>query len=200
MTIMMLMAFASCAKTEYYYVDDSLKEWFVDKDKADFQVLDQNGIIQNFHIDDALVDLIPSEAYFFFMKTDGSIYENIDQSGQVTYYQGNTLGLSISNYYDRNTYFALYFYDLRFVVDVDQEPFTCSECDDQIGQHLVPCTFEILDSHEVNGVTYEDVMHIKITDSSALSTRTTFPSELYYAKHYGPVEYELGGKVRFFRQ
>ena len=198
--VLTLMVFTSCVKTEYHYVDDSLKDWFVDRDKANFQVCDQNGITQIFQINDTLVDMLPGAAYFLFVKTDDDLCENIHQDGRVSYYQGNAFSLSITNYYSTSTHFALYFYDVRFVVDVDQDTFTCKECQDErtYGQ-ISPCSMEMLDSYEVNGVTYHDVMHFKVSDLDAISSRNTFPSELYYAKHYGPVEYELGGKVKCYR-
>lgn len=201
MAVMLMMAFTSCVKTEYHYVDDSLKEWFVDKDKAHFQVRDQNGITQNFHIDDTAVSMIPGWSYFLFVKTDDDLCENINQNGHVTFYQGNAFNLSVTNYYDESTHFALYFYDVRFVVDMDDGKFSCTECSDerQFGREVL-CAMEKLDSYTVNGVTYQDVMHFRITDFDAISARNTFPSELFYAKHYGPIEYELGGKVRFLRQ
>ncbi|MBR6848464.1 MAG: hypothetical protein IKM74_10090 [Bacteroidales bacterium] len=59
--------------------------------------------------------------------------------------------------------------------------------------------FKVHESFEFNGHVYHDVLHFRITDQDAI-TRNTFPTELYYAKHYGPVEYELGGEVRCLRQ
>lgn len=200
MAILLLMAFTSCVKTEYHYVDDSLKDWFVDRDKADFQVRDQNDITQDFHINDTLVDMIPGGSYVMFVKTDDDLCENIDQSGEVTYYQGNAFGMSITNYYGTSVNFILFFYDVRFTIDVEDGRLSCSQClDEKSFDGIVPCAMEMLDSHEVNGKTYHDVMHFKITDWDAVSSRNTFPSELYYAKHYGPVEYELGGKVKVYR-
>ncbi|MBO7083593.1 MAG: hypothetical protein J6W30_07095 [Bacteroidales bacterium] len=196
----LLMAFTSCVKTEYHYVDDSLKEWFVDRDKAVFQVGDQNGIEQDFRINDTLVDMVPACSYFMFVKTDDDLCENIHQDGRVTYYQGNAYSLSITNYYETSTHFSLYFYDVCFTLDVENGQFSCTEgVDDKSLGRVVPCSMEMLDSHEVNGVTYHDVMHFKITDWDVVSTRNTFPSELYFAKHYGPIEYELGGTVRIKR-
>jgi hypothetical protein len=199
--VVLLMAFTSCVKTEYHYVDEPLKDWFVDRNKANFQVCDQNGITQDFHIGDTMVDMLPGAAYVLGFKTDDDLCENIDQDGRVTFYQGHTFGLSITNYYSKHTHFVLFFYDVRFAVEVDESPFSCSVCLDekQLGRE-VHCTMEMLDYYEVDGVTYQDVMHFKITDFDALSSRNTFPSELYYAKHYGPVEYELAGKVRYHRK
>lgn len=200
MAILLLMAFASCVKTEYHYVDDSLKDWFVDRDKADFQVRDQNDITQDFHINDTMVGMVPGWSTFLFVKTDEDFCENICQDGRVTYYLGHTFGLSITNYYETSTHFSLYFYDVCFTLDVEEGKFSCSEClDEKSLGGTVPCSLEMLDSYMVNGVTYHDVMHFKITDWDAISTRNTFPSELYYAKHYGPIEYELGGEVRIKR-
>ena len=197
MAVLLLMAFTSCVKTEYHYVDDSLKVWFVDRDKADFQVRDENGITQEFNIYDTVVDWVPGWSYFLFVKTDDDLCENIHQNGWATYYVGNAIGLSITNYYEKSTHFSLYFYDVCFTLDVEDGRFSCSEClDEKTPGGIVPCTMEMLDSHEVNGKVYHDVMHFRITDWNAVNSRNTFPSELYYAKHYGPIEYELGGTVR----
>lgn len=201
MAVLLLMALASCAKTEYHYVDDSFKEWFVDHDKALFQVRDENGITQEFKVADTTVGMIPGWSYFLFVETDSDLCENINQNGWVTYYVGNAFSLNVTNYYEKSTHFSLYFYDVCFTIDVDEEQFSCTECIDEetLGRKF-PCSLEMLDSHEVNGKVYHDVMHFKITDWEAIHSRTTFPSEIYYAKHYGPVEYELGGEIRIRRE
>lgn len=198
MAVVLLMALASCAKTEYHYVDDSLKEWFVDSDKASFQVRDQNGITQQFHFQNTTVDMIPGSSYFLFVKTDDDLCENIHQNGQVTYFIGSACSLNVTNYYETSTYFSLCFYDLQYYIDVEEGVFTCTRGGDVLMNRDVNCSMELLDSHEVNGVTYYGVMHFRVTDWDAI-TRTTFPTELYYAKHYGPIEYELGGNVRIKR-
>lgn len=194
--LFVLMAFTSCVKTEYHYVDDSLKVWFVDRDKADFQVRDQNGITQQFQVFDTVVGMVPGESYFLFVKTDEDLCENINQNGNVSFYQGQALSLSVTNYYGTGHSFSLCFYDVNYAVEVE-DGFTCTRAfdnKDYAGRNI-PCTLEMLDSYEVNGKVYSDVMHFKITDWDAISTRNTFPSELYYAKHYGPIEYELGGTI-----
>ena len=199
MAVLLLTALTSCVKTEYHYVDDRFKEWFVDRDKACFQVCDQNGITQEFAFSPYSSDMLSGSSYFMFVKTDEDLCENIHQQGQVSFYEGRSCVLNITNYYSNGTYFALYFYDVYFVIDVDGAAFSCNRCSDEkyIGRQY-RCSLEMLDFHEVNGVTYRDVMHFKVTDPNAV-TRNTFPTELYYAKHYGPVEYELGGKVRCCR-
>ena len=199
MAVLLLMALASCVKTEYHYVDDRLKEWFVDKDKLAFQVQDQNGITQEFDFSLPQVDMVEGAAYFMFFKTDEDLCENIYQNGRVSFYDGRGCNLSVTNYYDKNNHFALCFYDVSFDVNVDQEQFSCNNCyDDKYFSRSYHCSMEVLRSHEVNGVVYNDVLHFKVTDQDAV-TRNTFPTELYYAKHYGPIEYELGGKVRCYR-
>lgn len=196
---MLLLTMASCVKTEYHYVDDSLKAWFVDGDKANFMVVDQNDIAQQFVFQGTSVDMLPGSSYFMFVKTDEDLCENIYQNGRVSFYDGNACSLSVTNYYSLGHHFALYFYDVRFVVDVDGETFSCTQCsDEKYIERNYRCTMEMLPSHEVNGLVYDDVLHFRITDQDAV-TRNTFPTELYYAKHYGPVEYELGGKVRYLR-
>ena len=200
LAVVLLMALTSCVKTEYHYVDDSFKEWFVDKDKLAFHVQDQNGITQEFDFSAPRADMLEGASYFMFVKTDDDLCENIYQEGRVSFYEGRGCNLSVTNYYSKSTHFALYFYDVRFVVDVDEGHFTCTTCsDERLIERLYNCTMEVLPSHEVNGVVYNDVLHFKVTDQDAV-TRTTFPTELYYAKHYGPIEYELGGKVRCLRQ
>ena len=200
MAVLLLTAFTSCIKTEYHYVDDSFKEWFVDSDKAHFQVCDQNGITQMFDFLDRESEMTSGYSYFFFVKTSDDQCENISQQGRVTFYDGRGCILNVTNYYSEETYFALYFYDVYYIINVDEGVFSCTRCNDEtLMEHQYHCSMEMLDSHEVNGVTYHDVMHFRVSDPDAI-TRNTFPTELYYAKHYGPVEYELGGKVRCLRQ
>lgn len=200
MAVVLLMALTSCVKPEYHYVDDRFKEWFVDQDKLAFHVQDQNGITQEFDFSAPQTDMVEGNAYFLFVKTDEDLCENIYQEGRVSFYEGRACNLSVTNYYSKNTHFALCFYDVQFDVNVDGEHFTCTTCsDERFIERQYCCSMEMLPSHEVNGHVYEDVMHFRITDLDAI-TRNTFPTELYYAKHYGPIEYELGGKVRCLRQ
>ena len=199
MAVLLLTALTSCVKTEYHYVDDRFKEWFVDRDKTSFQVRDQNGITQDFSFSPTRSNMLPASSYFMFVKTDEDLCENLYQQGTVSFYDGRGCILNITNYYSTGTYFALDFYDVQFVVDVDGDTFKCSSCyDEKYIERYYRCSMEVLRSHEVNGVVYNDVMHFKVTDQDAV-TRNTFPTELYYAKHYGPIEYELGGKVRCCR-
>ena len=200
MAVLLLMAFTSCVKTEFHYVDDSLKVWFVDHDKAEFLVRDESGITREFTVSDTTVAVIPGWSYFLFIKTDDDLCQSIFQNGWATYYEGNAFDLVVTNYYDQSTHFSLCFYDVCFTVDVEDGQFSCTECRDEkslLG--TVPCTLEMLDTYEVNGKVYQGVMHFTITDWNAVNSRNTFPSELYYAKHYGPIEYELGGDVRIKR-
>lgn len=200
MAVVLLMALTSCVKPEYHYVDDSLKEWFVDKDKLAFHIQDQNGITQEFDFSAPQTDMVEGASYFMFVKTDEDLCENIHQEGRASFYEGRACYLGVTNYYGRNTHFALCFYDVQFDVNVDGEQFSCRSCyDDRYFNREYHCSMEVLRSHEVNGLVYNDVLHFRITDQDAI-TRNTFPTELYYAKHYGPVEYELGGEVRCLRQ
>ena len=197
---MLLLSMSSCVKPEYHYVGDSFKEWFVDQDKLAFEVQDQNGITQEFDFSAPQTDMVEGASYFMFVKTDEDLCENIHQEGRVSFYEGRACNLSVTNYYSKNTHFALGFYDVQFDVNVDGEQFTCQHCyDDKYFNREYRCSMEALPTYEVNGVVYNDVMHFRITDQDAI-TRNTFPTELYYAKHYGPIEYELGGEVRFLRQ
>ena len=197
---MLLLSMSSCVKTECHYVDDRFKEWFVDTDKLVFHVQDQNGITQEFDFSAPQSDMVEGNAYFLFVKTDEDLCENIHQDSRVSFYEGRACYLSVTNYYGRNTHFALGFYDVQFDVNVDGEQFTCQHCyDDKYFNREYRCSMEALPTYEVNGVVYNDVMHFRITDQDAI-TRKTFPTELYYAKHFGPIEYELGGEVRFLRQ
>ena len=200
MAVLLLMALTSCVKPEYHYVDDRFKEWFVDQDKLAFYVQDQNGITQKFDFSAPQTDMLEGASYFMFVKTDEDLCENIYQDSRVSFYEGRACNLSVTNFYSKNTHFALCFYDVQFDVNVDGEHFTCTTCsDERLIERQYCCSMEMLPSHEVNGHVYEDVMHFRITDLDAV-TRNTFPTELYYAKHYGPIEYELGGEVRCLRE
>ena len=57
---------------------------------------------------------------------------------------------------------------------------------------------EYLDFHTVNEVTYEGVMHLKLVDVAYPRTNN-FPTEIYYAKHYGLIQCTLDDKVTLFR-
>ncbi len=197
---LLLMAMTSCVKTEYHYIDESYKTWFVDRDKADFTVTDENGISQDFHFDATLTSMLEGSASFLFVTTDKDLCEHEYQIGRTTYYQGDACSLGITNYYSTSTYFSLCFYDVRFNFDMyDNGEFSCQQCsDEKFIERYYRCSMELLDSHEVNGVTYHDVIHLWVTDFDAL-TRPDFPTELYYAKHYGPVEYKLG-ELAFTRE
>ena len=143
--------------------------------------------------------MIPGSSFFLFVLTDNDLCENINQNSRVSFYDGQACGVSITNYYGNDTRFAMMFYDVCFVLNVgDDGGLSCSKCQDETMGKGYRCSMELLDSHDVNGVTYRDVIHLRVTDLDAV-TRNTFPTELYYAKHYGPIEYELGGIARCMR-
>ena len=104
MAVLLLMAFTSCVKTEFHYVDDSLKVWFVDHDKAEFLVRDESGITREFTVSDTTVAVIPGWSYFLFIKTDDDLCQSIFQNGWATYYEGNAFNLAVTNYYDQSTH------------------------------------------------------------------------------------------------
>ena len=189
----------SCVKTKELNVPEDLKGWFVDEDKSQFTMVDENGISQEFRISSVGQSMLPGDSYFMFVHTDSYLNENLYQSGTISYFEGLALNLCVTEYL-KDTYFCLTLFDVAFTIPYSEGEFHTDSgnlffTDNTLNGSQSTFRVEFLDSHEVNGVVYHDVMHVMVTDFDFYH-RPYFPSEFYYAKHYGPIEYVLGGKVR----
>lgn len=178
----MLVSLASCVKTRYNYVDDNLKDWFVAPENCSFVISDDDTITQSFIISDTTSEFLLGESYFMGFQTSSSMNESIYQNGFTSFSASSIFGLCIDAYSDvqvfcllfYQTYFILHYIDNEFVLPESNEP---------------ECSFEYLETYEVDGKTYDGVLHII---SNEEKTDMYEAKEVYYAKHYGPIKYELG--------
>ncbi len=188
---MLLLLFASCRKsTQEILVSEDLKEWFVSNENRHFAVSDENGIHQDFQFDDVSSDFIEQSSSFFGIAYEFTQHEESNQNGNGFFEDSNCL-LHFTAYSEA-THVFFEFYGAQFSFNYNESSGIegTMKCSDGYGDALYGYTIERLDSYEVDDKTYRDVIHIKVVDPDCL-IRPTFPTEIYYAKHYGPIRYQL---------
>lgn len=190
--IALLAVLASCNKKDEpemtkYYVGDEAKSWLVDECKKEYFMLDENGIEQGIYVCEPEVEYRKD-------TTLGVLRERIAQYSYPD--TGDGFGVYItagqSNKPNIDESFAIIFNGCYFSFDGNGFRPVASEPRSEIEY-----TAELLDAFEVNGVTYHDVLHIQQVESRALSSRG--PIELYYAKHYGMIQYTIPYGITYFR-
>lgn len=189
---MLLLLFASCTKQEQHFIIEDLKEWFVDNGNRDFEVCDENGIHQTFHFHDVEKSFVTGFYGLTFFEKEYPQNEENCQNGNG-FFEDSNCRLHFTAYSEA-THVFFEFYGAQFVFNYNDSGDIESEdglkCSDGYDYLLYGYTIERLDSYEVDGKTYRDVIHIKVVDPDCI-TRPTFPTEIYYAKHYGPIRYQL---------
>ena len=196
---LLVALFASCRKPkEEILVSEDLKEWFVDSGNRHFEVCDENGIHQTFRFDGIENDFIENSSSLFGVTYEFTDHEQCGQKGSG-FFEDSQCQLHFTAYSDA-THVYFKFYDAHFSFNYNESSGIegTTKCSDGYGEALYGYTIERLDSHEVDGVTYRDVIHIKVVDPDCI-TRPTFPTEIYYAKHYGPIRYQLARQLWLYR-
>lgn len=192
--IALLAVLASCKKDETvevtkYYVGDEAKSWLVDECKKEYFMLDENGIEQGIYVREPVVEYTKD-------TTLGVLRERIAQYSYPDVGDGKGFGVYITAGKDNkpnvDESFAIIFNGCYFSFDGNGFRPMSSEPRSEIEY-----TAELLDAFEVNGVTYHDVLRIQQVESRALSSRG--PVELYYAKHYGMIQYTIPYGITYFR-
>ena len=206
--ILMALSFvmASCVKTKTYRVNDANRDWFADSTNCYFTMQDDNGIHQSFRF--ALANSYTTETgtTILFIPTEKGEYEHIEQSGANSY---GTLRVSptISAYkwveYSDINEFRLYFNEAVYVMGIDGNLFYPDsdkryKCYESGYDNAMDYTAEYLDSYMVSEKTYQGVMHLKLIDVAYPQTKN-FPTEIYYAKHYGLIQCTLDDKLTLYR-
>lgn len=193
---------ASCVKTKVYRVNDASRDWFADTANLHFTMMDENDIMQSFRFDAA-------ESYFtetgasilFIIPTDKGEHEHIGQSGSNSY-GSMQVSTTISAYkhddeHEGTDEFRMYFNGANYAMRIDGNLFYPDKCyADYVGG--MDYTAEYLDSFEVSGKNYEGVMHLKLIDIGYPRTKN-FPTEIYYAKHFGLIQCTLDDKLTMYR-
>ena len=193
---------ASCVKTKVYQVNDASRDWFADTTNLCFTMTDDNGIMQSFRFDAARSYTTETGTTILFIPTDKGEHEHIDQSGYNTY-GSMRVSTSISAYkhddeHEGTDEFRMYFNEAIYAMRIDGNQFYPDKCYETDYNGGMEYTVEYLDSFEVSGKNYAGVMHIKLIDVAYPRTKN-FPTEIYYAKHFGLIQCTLDDKVTLYR-
>ena len=200
---------ASCVKTKTYRVNDANRDWFADSTNCNFAMLDDNGIQQSFRF--APADSYTTEtgaSILFVIPTDKGEHEHITQSGANSY---GTIRVSttISAYklmggeYSDIDELRLYFNEAVYVLGIERNLFYPDsdnkyKCYESSTENAMEYSAEYIDSYTVSEKNYEGVMHLKLIDVAYPLTKN-FPTEIYYAKHYGLIQCTLDDKLTLRR-
>lgn len=199
----MALVMASCVKTKFYQVNDASREWFADTTNLRFTMMDDNGIMQSFRFDAARSYTTETGAsILFIIPTDKGEHEHIDQSGTNTY-ASMKVSTSISAYkhddeHEGTDEFRMYFNEAIYAMRIDGNLFYPDKCYETDYSGGMDYTAEYLDAFEVNEKNYEGVMHLKLVDVGYPRTKN-FPTEIYYAKHFGLIQCTLDDEVSLYR-
>lgn len=201
--ILIALAFvmASCVKTKTYRVNDANRDWFADTTNLNFTMQDENGISQSLMFGIADSYMTETGTTIFFIPTEKGEHEHISQSGANSY---GTMRISttISAYKlvensDMDE-LRLYFNEAVYAMGILGNQFYPDRRYESGYDNAMDYTAEYLDSYTVSEKTYQGVMHLKLVDVAYPRTKN-FPTEIYYAKHYGLIQCTLDDKVTLYR-
>ena len=198
----MALVMASCVKTKVYQVNDASRDWFADTMNVRFTMMDENDIMQSLRFDAAESYMTETGTTVLFIPTDKGEHEHITQSGTNTY---GTMRVSttISAYkhddeHEGTDEFRMYFNEAIYAMRIDGNLFYPDKCYETDYDGGMDYSAEYLDSIEVGGKNYEGVMHLKLVDVGYPRTKN-FPTEIYYAKHFGLIQCTLDDEVSLYR-
>ena len=198
----MALVMASCVKTKVYQVNDASRDWFADTMNVRFTMMDENDIMQSLRFDAAESYMTETGTTVLFIPTDKGEHEHITQSGTNTY---GTIRVSttISAYkhddeHEGTDEFRMYFNEAIYAMRIDGNLFYPDKCYETDYDGGMDYSAEYLDSIEVNEKNYEGVMHLKLVDVGYPRTKN-FPTEIYYAKHFGLIQCTLDDEVSLYR-
>ena len=206
--ILIALAFlmASCVKTKTYRVNDANRDWFADSTNLNFTMRDENGVSQSLMFGIADSYMTETGTSILFIPTEKGEHEHISQSG-VNSYGTMRVSTTISAYklleYSNIDEFRLYFNEAVYVMGIDGNLFYPDSdnkymCYESGYDNVMDYMAEYLDSFTVSDKTYQGVMHIKLIDVAYPQTKN-FPTEIYYAKHYGLIQCTLDDKLTLYR-
>lgn len=198
----MALVMASCVKTKVNQVNDASRDWFADTMNVRFTMMDENDIMQSLRFDAAESYMTETGTTVLFIPTDKGEHEHITQSGTNTY---GTIRVSttISAYkhddeHEGTDEFRMYFNEAIYAMRIDGNLFYPDKCYETDYDGGMDYSAEYLDSIEVGGKNYEGVMHLKLVDVGYPRTKN-FPTEIYYAKHFGLIQCTLDDEVSLYR-
>ena len=196
------LVMVSCVKTKVYQVNDASRDWFADTMNVRFTMMDENDIMQSLRFDAAESYMTETGTTVLFIPTDKGEHEHITQSGTNTY---GTMRVSttISAYkhddeHEGTDEFRMYFNEAIYAMRIDGNLFYPDKCYETDYDGGMDYSAEYHDSFEVGGKNYEGVMHLKLVDVGYPRTKN-FPTEIYYAKHFGLIQCTLDDEVSLYR-
>ena len=204
--ILIALAFtmASCVKTKCYYVNDANREWFADTTNCRFIMQDDNWVSYSFRLDPVWQNMLENGTSILLIPTEKSMHEELYQNGSDSYSSSLRFGLEIEAYKDDEDHegtdqFMLYFGESLYNMRIDGDRFYPEGCYDT-GHDVGKMEFEAeyIDKYWVHDVEYISVMHLKLKDL-AYPQSNFFPTEIYYAKHYGLIECTLDDQLSLYR-
>lgn len=203
--IILALAFvtASCTKpTQSYYVQDSNRAWFADTANLKFTMRDNNGVSQSFSFADIDQYMSEQESYFMGIYVKGFEFEHVYQSGFSSF---STLNMSVSLTADHledepegTDDFRMDLGPAHYTMRIDGNKFYPRCCYEYDNDSEMEFMAEYLDKYDVHDVEYQGVMRLKLKDVAYPQTKN-FPTEVYYAKHYGLIQCTLDDKLTLYR-
>lgn len=194
---------ASCTKpTQSYHVQDSNRVWFADTAHLKFTMRDDNGVSQSFSFADIDQYMSEQESYFMGIYVKKFEFEHVYQSGFSSF---STLNMSVSLTADHledepegTDDFRMDFGPAHYTMRIDGNKFYPRYCYEYSNDSEMEFVAEYLDKYDVHDVEYQGVMHLKLIDVAYPQTKN-FPTEVYYAKHYGLIQCTLDDKLTLYR-
>ena len=194
---------ASCTKpTQSYYVQDSNRAWFADTANLKFTMRDDNGVSQSFSFADIDQYMSEQESFFMGIYVKDFEFEHVYQSGFSSF---STLNMSVSLTADHledepegTDDFRMDIGPAHYTMRIDGNKFYPRYCYEYNNDSEMEFIAEYLDKFNVHDVEYQGIMHLKLVDV-AYPWMTNFPTEIYYAKHYGLIQCTLDDKLTLYR-
>lgn len=202
----MALAFtmASCVKTKNYYVNDNNRVWFADTTNCCFTMQDENGISYSFQLDPVRQNMLENSTSILCVTTEKSMHEELCQGGWASYTASLRFSLEIEAYkrddeHEGTDLFMMYLGAATYRMRIDGDHFYPQGCyDADYDVDKMEFEAESIDEFWVHNVAYDDVMHLKLIDLAYPQSRF-FPTEIYYAKHYGLIQCTLDDKLTLYR-
>ena len=202
--ILIALAFlaTSCTKPYHEYrLNDETKSWFIDDDKCQFEMRDENGVTYSFSFASSYAYMMDESSHFIGVLTDEAHRESWSQAGSSSYNMPVLLCATAGWGETPNE-------DDSFSIDLGNAQYGLSMRGDEIlpqycidmGGGVEGMEFEVeyFDQYWVHDVKYLGVMRLKLVDLSYPQSKF-FPTEIYYAKHFGLIQCTLDGDLTFYR-
>lgn len=201
--ILIVLAFVSTSCTKPYHeykLSDETKSWFIDDDKCHFEMQDDNGIGYSYSIENSYNYMMDESSHFLGVLTDEAHRESCSQNGCSTYNTAILLCATAGwgETLNEDDLFSIDFGNARYGLSMKGDVITPRYCSDVGGVEGMEFKVEYLDQFWVHDMEYQGVMRLKLVDLSYPQSKF-FPTEIYYAKHYGLIQCTLDDEVSLYR-